>query len=143
MSNQAKFTKTLVAALHHVADEIISNLPQQDYDATDETVELMNTLSSGLDQSNLNKVLKAREAYETGINKKWKVKFSKDPSVCFTQDLQAIMIKKNVPQRVRVTLGLFDTLVGQMNFGSLSQTQPDGSWTIDHQALTAMPSPLT
>ena len=115
----------LTKTLYDVADVLIDHDQTKfDYEANQTSVGVIKAFieSNNMTKQHLNHVLIERDKFEMKMTKLFGVKFSKNPSVCWTQDLQKLMTKKGVSQKDRLVLGLFDTLVGELQTTNINVT---------------------
>lgn len=105
-----------ILLLEKLADVLINDNPKQDYNETPNLKECaeMTVTNYKLGEQHLYQLLQIREEMDRELNANYKVKIPVGLSAyCF--DVQRELIKKKVPQKTRVMVGLSDEIIGVCN----------------------------
>lgn len=97
------------------ADIIIQNNANVDYNFDTARTQYNTVAVMAIDYYNLNEgdiddLVRARSKFEKEICKKYKFKINKE----FNDLTQQQLIEHNVPQRLRVAIGLYDLIIGKL-----------------------------
>ena len=113
--NELKFLELLTK----MADVMIAQDPNQDYKQTEMSLDIakMTIGHYGIAGSNFNQMLKMREKFEAGINKRYNTNLFTGINA-FMVDTEAVMKAVGVPQQIRVMSGFLDTLIAVISIRS-------------------------
>ncbi len=113
--NELKFLELLTK----MADVMIAQDPNQDYEQTEMSLDIakMTIGHYGIAGSNFNQMLKMREKFEAGINKRYNTNLFTGINA-FMVDTEAAMKDAGVPQQIRVMSGFLDTLIAVVSIRS-------------------------
>ena len=113
--NELKFLELLTK----MADVMIAQDPNQDYKQTEMSLDIakMTIGHYGIAGSNFNQMLKMREKFEAGINKRYNTNLFTGINA-FMVDTEAVMKAAGVPQQIRVMSGFLDTLIAVISIRS-------------------------
>lgn len=113
--NELKFLELLTK----MADVMIAQDPNQDYKQTEMSLDIakMTIGHYGIAGSNFNQMLKMREKFEAGINKRYNTNLFTGINA-FMVDTEAAMKDAGVPQQIRVMSGFLDTLIAVVSIRS-------------------------
>ena len=121
-------TNATVNAVVKLAQVVVTYNANADYNVSSAEEEMLMAArelikSQRLTTAHLQGMLKARQAYEDLIDKKYSTDLNsangKNPVFAYMRDTNAHLKEQNVPQRTQVALGLFDIIVGMMNMPHL------------------------
>lgn len=113
--NEQKFLELMFK----MADTMITQDPSQDYKQTEMSLDIAKMIVGhyGIAGSNYQQMLKFRDTFEAGINKKFKTNLFTGGNA-FMVDTEAVMKSASVPKNIRVMSGLLDTLIAVISIRS-------------------------
>jgi hypothetical protein len=113
--NEQKFLELMF----QMADTMIAQEPTQDYKQTEMSLDIAKMIVGhyGIAGSNYNQMLKFRDTFEAGINKKYKTNLFTGLTA-FMVDTESVMKQAGVPKNIRVMSGLLDTLIAVISIRS-------------------------
>jgi len=113
--NEQKFLELLFK----MADTMISQDPSQDYKQTEMSLDIAKMILGhyNIAGANFKQMLKFRDTFEAGINKKYKTNLFTGLNA-FMVDTESVMKQAGVPKNIRVMSGLLDTLIAVISIRS-------------------------
>jgi hypothetical protein len=113
--NEQKFLELMFK----MADTMIAQEPTQDYKQTEMSLDIAKMIVGhyNIAGSNYNQMLKFRDTFEAGINKKYKTNLFTGLTA-FMVDTESVMKSAGVPKNIRVLSGLLDTLIAVISIRS-------------------------
>ena len=113
--NEQKFLELMFK----MADTMIVQDPSQDYKQTEMSLDIAKMILGhyNIAGPNYNQMLKFRDTFEAGINKKFKTNLFTGGNA-FMVDTEAVMKSAGVPKNIRVMSGLLDTLIAVISIRS-------------------------
>jgi len=113
--NEQKFLELMFK----MADTMISQDPSQDYKQTEMSLDIAKMILGhyNIAGANFKQMLKFRDTFEAGINKKYKTNLFTGLNA-FMVDTESVMKQAGVPKNIRVMSGLLDTLIAVISIRS-------------------------
>lgn len=113
--NEQKFLELMFK----MADTMIAQEPTQDYKQTEMSLDIAKMILGhyNIAGSNYQQMLKFRDTFEAGINKKFKTNLFTGANA-FMIDTESVMKSAGVPKNIRVMSGLLDTLIAVISIRS-------------------------
>lgn len=105
--------------LNKMADTLIKQDPNQDYEQTEMSLDAARMTAShyNLAGSNINQMLRIRDKFEAGINKRYNANLFTGMGA-FLVDTEAQLKQAGVPKQTRVISGFLDTLIAVVSIRS-------------------------
>ena len=113
--NEQKFLELMFK----MADTMIAQNPTQDYKQTEMSLDIAKMIVGhyGIAGTEYNQLLKFRDTFEAGINKKFKTNLFTGLAA-FMVDTESVMKSAGVTKSIRVMVGLLDTLIAVISIRS-------------------------
>ena len=113
--NEQKFLELMFK----MADTMIAQNPTQDYKQTEMSLDIAKMIVGhyGIAGTEYNQLLKFRDTFEAGINKKFKTNLFTGLTA-FMVDTESVMKSAGVTKSIRVMVGLLDTLIAVISIRS-------------------------
>lgn len=112
--NEQKFLELM----SKMADTMIAQNPTQDYKQTEMSLDIAKMIVGHcIAGPNFNQLLKFRDTFEAGINKKFKTNLFTGLTA-FMVDTESVMKSAGVTKSIRVMVGLLDTLIAVISIRS-------------------------
>lgn len=113
--NEQKFLELMFK----MADTMIAQNPTQDYKQTEMSLDIAKMIVGhyGIAGTEYNQLLKFRDTFEAGINKKFNTNLFTGLTA-FMVDTESVMKSAGVPKDIRVLSGLLDTLIAVISIRS-------------------------
>ena len=105
----------IVSNMHTNAGKLLEVVPNQDYTSNKYMSLMASKIAAkvGCSNNTITELHEARAMFEDQLTAKYGVTFTFGMGA-FLVDQEAMMKKANVPQQLRVTSGLFDTVISKM-----------------------------